>query len=114
MRAKSYVVALTGALIALTALSIWNADMRIPHRVAGGIYFSVNALIMLIGIYLTWQHPELPRWIGIFCLLAATSSLYFLYSSGKASWSEWACVVLNFAVAMVMGWHGKRVLTAEE
>jgi hypothetical membrane protein len=101
------------SVVALILLSVLHADLKIPHRISGGVYFISDALMMFLGAWIAWKHPKVFTWLVPFCLTAACMSLLFLYSAGKASWAEWTAVGLNFGIAIVMGWNARLVLEGD-
>jgi len=96
------------SVVALVGLAVWNADHRIPHRVAGGLYFMADAVMMLSGAWVAWKHPGVSNWLAPMAVMAAVFSLAFLASAGKASWTEWISVSLNFSIAILMGFQAKK------
>ena len=94
---------------ALLALAVWNADHRLPHRIFGGIYFGGSALVMLVACWLILRHPKMDKGIMPMCMASAALSVYFLVSSGTASWAEWATVGLSYGVAIWLGINAKRL-----
>lgn len=95
--------------IALMLLSIWNSDHRIPHRIAGGVYFFTDMLMMLLGVFIIHRHKLMFKWLIPFCLASAVFDGYFLYSSGQASWSEWLTVSLSFFIAGTLAFNTRRL-----
>jgi hypothetical membrane protein len=94
---------------ALLGLAVWNADHRLPHRIFGGIYFSGSAVVMLLACWLIVRHPKMDKGILPLCLASAALGVYFLVSSGTASWAEWASVGLSYGVAIWLGVNAKRL-----
>ena len=95
--------------VALLLLAIFNADLRIPHRVFGGMHFIGSAIAMLLACWLVQRHPKMDKALVLPCLGSAVCGLIFLASSGKASWAEWTSVVLSYVVAIWLGMNAKRL-----
>lgn len=95
--------------VALMALSIWNSDHKMAHRLSGGVYFFSDLMMMLVGIFVIYRHPLIFKWLIPFCALSAVLDGYFLYSSGQASWAEWLTVALSFFIAGSLAINTRRL-----
>lgn len=85
----------------LVGIAIFHSDYKLTHKILGGMYFGMDIILMLLGMYVATRHPKIDTFIIYFCILSALLDILYLQSDAKWSWAEWGSVAMSFVVG---GW----------
>ncbi len=94
----------------LFGIAVFNGDHHLTHKILGGIYFGLDVVLMLLGVYVAFRHPRIDKILIFFCILSAALDIIYLQSDAKWSWAEWGSVAMSFTVGFWLAVIHKRVV----